>query len=96
MEVNLPFFALSYFVLRAIFQVQAPPGGAYIWRGDLTESFWRYRFGGLIFPILRYLNIIFLIEHFFAAKMLALLRVGCIQKCKQWGGGGAGEGEGEK
>ena len=34
--------------LRAIFQVQAP-GGAYIWRGDLTEGFLRYRFGGLIF-----------------------------------------------
>ena len=26
-----------------------PPGGAYIWRGDLTEGFLRYRFGGLIF-----------------------------------------------
>ena len=24
-----------------------PPGGAYIWRGDLTEGFLRYRFGGL-------------------------------------------------
>ena len=24
-------------------------GGAYIWRGDLTEGFLRYRFGGLIF-----------------------------------------------
>ena len=34
--------------MRAIFQVQAP-GGAYIWRGDLTEGFLRYRFGGLIF-----------------------------------------------
>ena len=33
---------------RAIFQVQAPPG-AYIWRGDLTEVFLRYEFGGLIF-----------------------------------------------
>ena len=26
-----------------------PPGGAYIWRGDLTEGFLRYRFRGLIF-----------------------------------------------
>ena len=34
--------------LRAIFQVQAL-GGAYIWRGDLTEGFLRYRFGGLVF-----------------------------------------------
>ena len=25
------------------------PRGAYIWRGDLTEGFLRYRFGGLIF-----------------------------------------------
>ena len=25
------------------------PRGVYIWRGDLTESFLRYRFGGLIF-----------------------------------------------
>ena len=33
---------------RAIFQVQAPPG-AYIWRGDLTEVFLRYRFGVLLF-----------------------------------------------
>ena len=34
-----------------IFQVQAPPGwgGAYIWRGDLTEGFLRYRFGEIIF-----------------------------------------------
>ena len=35
------------------------PGRAYIWRGDLTEGFLRYRFGGLylkglIFGILRY------------------------------------------
>ena len=33
--------------MRAIFQVQSL--GAYIWRGDLTESFLRYRFGRLIF-----------------------------------------------
>ena len=26
-----------------------PPGGAYIWRGDLTEGFLHYEFGGLIF-----------------------------------------------
>ena len=53
LEVN--FTVLIYFTLylRAIFQVQAP-GGNYIWRGDLTEGFLRYRFGGLIFGILRY------------------------------------------
>ena len=31
------------------FQEQAPGGGGYIWRGDLTEGFLRYEFGGLIF-----------------------------------------------
>ena len=41
-------FALFYFVFEDNFQVQAP-GGAYIWRGDLTEGFLRYEFGGLIF-----------------------------------------------
>ena len=34
--------------LRVIFKVQAP-GGAYIWRGDLTEGFLRYWIGGLKF-----------------------------------------------
>ena len=41
-------FALFYFVFEGNFQVQAP-GGAYIWRGDLTEVFLRYKLGGLIF-----------------------------------------------
>ena len=41
-------FDLFYFVFEAIFQVQAP-GGAYIWRSDLTEGFLRYQFGGLLF-----------------------------------------------
>ena len=45
LEVILPF----YFVLGAIFQVQPPARGAYIWRGDLTEGFLRYRFEELIF-----------------------------------------------
>ena len=42
LEVNLPFFLCFTLYLRAIFQVQAPPGGggrAYIWRGDLTGVF---------------------------------------------------------
>ena len=39
---------LFYFVFEGNFQVQAPQG-AYIWRGDLTEGFLRFRFGGLIF-----------------------------------------------
>ena len=41
-------FALFYFVFEGNFQVQAPRG-AYICRGDLTEGFLRYEFGGLIF-----------------------------------------------
>ena len=39
--------ALFYFVFEGNFQVQAP-GGAYIWRGDLTDEFLRYKFEGLI------------------------------------------------
>ena len=57
-------FALFYFVFEGNFKVQGPPGGAYTWRGDLTEGFLRYEFGvlhleelihteGLIFGILR-------------------------------------------
>ena len=41
-------FALFYFVFEGNFQVQAP-GGAHIWRGNLTERFLRYELGGLIF-----------------------------------------------
>ena len=49
LEVNLPFLLCFTSYLRTtIFQVQAPVG-AYIWRGDLTKGFLRYRFGGLIF-----------------------------------------------
>ena len=48
LQVNLPFLLCFTLYLRAIFQVRTP-GGAYIWRGDLTEGFLRYRFGGLIF-----------------------------------------------
>ena len=51
--------------LRAISKYKTP-GGAYIWRGDLTEGFLCYEFGGayiwrglymegLIFGILRYI-----------------------------------------
>ena len=41
-------FALFYFVFVGNFQVQAPQG-VYIRRGDVTEGFLRYEFGGLIF-----------------------------------------------
>ena len=45
-------FTLFYFVFEGNFHKYKPPAGgrgAYIWRGDLTEGFLRYEFGGLIF-----------------------------------------------
>ena len=44
---KLTVFALFYFVFEGNFP-STSPRGAYIWRGDLTEGFLRYRFGGLI------------------------------------------------
>ena len=41
-------FCLVLLCIWGQFRVQAPRG-AYIWRGDLTEGFLRYEFGGLIF-----------------------------------------------
>ena len=41
-------FALFYLVFAGNFPSTSSKG-AYIWRGDLTEGFLRYRFGGLIF-----------------------------------------------
>ena len=38
-------FALFYFVFEGNFP-STSPRGAYIWRGDLTEGFLRYRFQG--------------------------------------------------
>ena len=40
-------FSLFYFVFEGNFPISSPQG-AYIWRGDLTGFFLRYRFGGLI------------------------------------------------
>ena len=45
-EGNLPFLLCLTLYLRAISKYKPP--GAYIWRGDLTEGFLRYEFGGLI------------------------------------------------
>ena len=39
-------FALFYFVFEGNF-TSTSPGGSYIWRGNLTEGFLHYRFGGL-------------------------------------------------
>ena len=41
-------FASFYFVFEGNFP-STSPRGAYIWRGDLTEGFLRYRIGRLIF-----------------------------------------------
>ena len=41
-------FALFYYIFEGNFPSTSPQG-AYIWRGNLTEGFLRYRFGGLIF-----------------------------------------------
>ena len=41
-------FALFYFVFEGNFP-STGPRGAYIWRGDLTDGFLRYRIGGPIF-----------------------------------------------
>ena len=46
--IKFTIFALFYFVFEGNFP-SASPQGAFIWRGDLTEAFLRYRFGGLIF-----------------------------------------------
>ena len=48
-------FALFYFVFEGKFQGQAPQG-AYIRRGDLTEGFLRYDFGGLILVLTYFRN----------------------------------------
>ena len=49
-EGKFTVFALFYFVSEGNFSSIGPlGGGAYIWRGDLTEDFLRYRFWGLIF-----------------------------------------------
>ena len=42
LDVNLPLF---YFVFEGNFPISSPQG-AYIWRGNLTEGFLRYRFWG--------------------------------------------------
>ena len=50
--MNLPFLLCFTLYLRAIFKYKPAGwegGGAHIWRGDLTEGFLRYEFGGLIF-----------------------------------------------
>ena len=45
-ERKFTVFACFYFVFEGNFP-STRPRGAYIWRGDLTEGFLRYRLGGL-------------------------------------------------
>ena len=47
-EGKFTVFALFCFVFEGNIP-STSPRGAYIWRGDLTKGFLRYRFGGLIF-----------------------------------------------
>ena len=42
---SLTVFAFFYFVFESNFPTTSPRG-AYIWKGDLTEGFLRYEFGG--------------------------------------------------
>ena len=42
-KINLPFFALFYFVFEGNFP-RTSPRRAYIWRGNLMEGFLRYEF----------------------------------------------------
>jgi len=48
LEVNLPFLLCFTLYVRAI-SASTTPQGAYIWRDDLTEGFFRHEFRGLIF-----------------------------------------------
>ena len=47
-EVKFTVFALFYSVFEGNFP-SISPLGTYFWRGDLTEGFLCYRFGGLVF-----------------------------------------------
>ena len=48
-ERKFAVFALFYFVFEGNFPSTISAQGAYIWRGNLTEGFLHYQFGGLIF-----------------------------------------------
>ena len=54
-------FALFFFVLGGNFP-STSPWGAYIWRGDLTEGFLCYWFGGLIHGGAHFWNFTVLID----------------------------------
>ena len=54
-------FALFYFVFESNFP-STSSWGAYIWRGDLTEGFLHYEFGGLIFGGAHFRNFAVIVE----------------------------------
>ena len=70
-------FALFYFVFEGNFP-STSPRGAYIWRGDLTDGFLRYRIGGLIFGSLIHGGAYFRNFTVFCKKtIVAILKVKC-------------------
>ena len=68
-------FALLYFIL--FFNLMAiskyKPPRTYIWRGNLTEGFLRYAFGGLICGILRYQMAIYILSVYRASIISAVI-----------------------
>ena len=68
-------FVLFYFVFEGNFPSTSPQG-AYIWRGDLTEGFLCYRFGGLIFGGAYFWNftVFYQISHFMKQNSISLTK----------------------
>ena len=55
-------FALFYFVFESNFPSTSSWGLKYIWRGNLTEGFLHYEFGGLIFGGAYFRNFAVIVE----------------------------------
>ena len=68
-------FALFYFVFEGNFP-STSPRGAYIWRGDLTESFLHHQFGGLIFGGAYFWNftVFYQTSHFMKQNSISLTK----------------------
>ena len=82
--------ALFYYIFEGNFPSTSPQG-AYIWRGDLTEGFLRYRFEGLIFggayfrnftvPHLKGLPHLLRVPHLHVNRPLPSLKVPKLSAC---------------